>query len=69
MSAGAIAEGVLVALPEVIEAIKYAAKELGYDDAAIIRLAAEKLPALMPTPADELTDYEAARAEVLGRKP
>lgn len=66
MSAGAIAEEALVAIPAVIEAIEYAAKALGYDDKAIIRLAAEKLPALVATPADELTEYSADRAKVLG---
>lgn len=40
---------------------KALAIEFGLDEATVLRSVAIKLPALMPSPADELTDYEAAR--------
>lgn len=55
------AETVLVAIPEVLAAFRYVAEQLGLDEHQVIRLGAEKLPALVATPPEELADYNAAR--------
>lgn len=55
-------EAILVAIPEVIAAMEFVAEQLGLDKHEVIRLAAEKLPALVSTPKEELSDYDAARA-------
>lgn len=54
-------EAVLVTVGEVLQVFELVAEQFGLDKHQVLRFAAEKLPALVESPKDEIADYNAAR--------